>query len=367
PLLFETAAGDDEPPRAAEPPVTFGRPRLRTADRHQVVFRAIALDALIPSDHPVRTVWEYVEGLDLSPLYQSIKAVEGTARRPPIDPKILMALWLYATLEGVGSARRLDALCHGHIDYQWILGDVSINYHTLSDFRTAHGELLDRLLTQSVAVLMAEGLVDLKRVAQDGMRVRAGAGAASFRRRPTLEEALAEAEAQVRALRTELEEDPAAGDRRQQKARERAARERAERIRGALDRLPELEAKKKADDRAKARCSTTDPEATVMKMADGGFRPAYNIQFSTATDSQVLVGVDVRAVGWHAGPTASAGTYSAWGAERRPEGGLGDGGLAQHAQIDAVSGADGGGRENAPVPDPRDRKVDRYAPKPSDS
>src|SRR5262249_13254673 len=166
----------------------------------------------------------------------------------------------------------------------WILGDVSINYHTLADFRTTPGELLDQLLTQSVAVLVAAGLVDLNRVAQDGMRVRASAGAASFRRRPTLEEALAEAQAQVQALRSELEDDHAGRHRRQQKARERAARERAERIQGALDRLPELEAKKKPDERAPARCSTTDPGATVMKMADGGFRPAYNLQFSTATD-----------------------------------------------------------------------------------
>src|SRR5262249_28289342 len=124
PLLFEMVAGDGESPRSAEPPVTCGRPRLRTANRHQVVFRAIALDALIPPDPPVRAVWDYVVGLDLSPLYRSIKAVEGNAGRPPIDPKILMALWLYATLEGVGSARRLDALCHGHVDYQWIVGDV---------------------------------------------------------------------------------------------------------------------------------------------------------------------------------------------------------------------------------------------------
>src|SRR5438067_1835467 len=245
PPLFEMPVDDDQPSPPAEPPVLVGRPRLRTANRLQVVFRAAALDELISADHPARTVWDYVEGLDLSPLYNPIKAVEGNPGRPPIDPKILMALWLYATIDGLGSARQLDDLCGHHAAYQWILGDVSINYHTLADFRTTHGELLDQLLTQSVAVLMAEGLVDLNRVAQDGMRVRASAGAASFRRRPTLEEALAEAEAQVQALRAELEDDPAAGDRRQQKARERAARERAERIKGAWDRLPELEAKKK--------------------------------------------------------------------------------------------------------------------------
>ena len=212
-----------------------------------------------------------------------------------------MALWLYATTEGIGSARQIDELCREHDAFCWIAGDVSTNYHTLSDFRTGHVELLDKLLTDNVAVLIAEGLVDLNRVAQDGMRVRASAGAASFRRRPTLEEAYAEAQAQVDALRAELDEDPGAENRRQQKARERAARERAQRIKEALERLPELEAKKKPEDQGKARCSTTDPTATVMKMADGGFRPAYNFQFCTATNSQVIVGVDVETTGSDAG------------------------------------------------------------------
>jgi transposase len=365
--LFEMPAGDDEPSPPAQPPVTFGRPRLRTANRQQVVFRAAALDELIPPDHPARTVWEYVEGLDLSSLYQSIKAVEGNAGRPPIDPKILMALWLYATIDGVGSARQLDELGHHHAAYQWILGDVSINYHTLSDFRTAHGELLDQLLTRSVAALVAEGLVDLNRVAQDGMRVRASAGAASFRRRPTLEEALAAAEAQVQALRAELEQDPAASNRRQQKARQRAARERAQRIRDALDRLPELEAKKKPEDRQKARCSTTDPEATVMKMADGGFRPAYNVQFSTATDSQVIVGVDVVTIGSDAGQMVPMVEQIESRYDRTPGDVLVDGGFAQHEQIEALSAEEVGCTVYAPVPAPKDKQVDRYAPKASDS
>jgi transposase len=365
--LFAMPPEGPGPSPPAEPPVTFGRPRLRTANRHQVVFRAAAIDELIPSDHPARTVWDYVQGLDLSPLYQSIKAVEGHPGRPPIDPKILTALWLYATLEGVGSARQLDELCGHHDASEWILGDVSINYHTLADFRTAPGELLDRLLTDSVAVLVAEGLVDLNRVAQDGMRVRASAGAASFRRRPTLEEALAEAQAQVQALRRELEDDPAASHRRHQKARERAARERAGRIQGALDRLPELEAKKKPEDRTKARCSTTDPDATVMKMADGGFRPAYNIQFSTATDSQIIVGVDVVTSGSDAGQMAPMVAQIESRYDQTPAEVLVDGGFAQHEQIEAVSAAEVGCTVYAPVPAPKDQQVDRHAPKPSDS
>jgi transposase len=367
PPLFAMPADEPTPGRPDEPPLPPGRPRLRTANRYQIVFRAAALDELIPPDHPARVVWDFVEGLDLSPLYDSIKSVAGNAGRPCIDPKILMALWLYATIDGVGSARQLDRLCQTHDAYRWLLGDVSINYHTLADFRTDHVELLDRLLTESVAALLTEGLVDLERVAQDGMRVRAGAGAASVRRRPTLEEALAEAEAQVQALRAELEQDPAAGDRRRQAARERAARERAERIRGALDRLPELEAKKKPEDREKARCSTTDPDATVMKMGDGGFRPAYNVQFSTTTGSQIIVGVEVVTVGSDAGQMVPMVEQIAERYDERPREVLVDGGFAQHDQIDEVSGEEMGCTVYAPVPAPKDKAVDRYAAKPGDS
>ena len=356
----------DEPVRAQPSDPGRGRPRLRTANRQQVVFRAAPLDALIPHDHPARVVWDYVQGLDLSGLYDRIRSVERGPGRDAIYPKILMTLWLYATIEGVGSARELDGLCREHAAFQWIAGDVSTNYHTLADFRTGHVELLDGLLTRGVAALVAEDLVDLNRVAQDGMRVRASAGAASFRRRPTLEEALAQAEAQVEALRAEVEEDPAASDRREKGARQRAARERAARIKAALGRLPELEARKKAGEEGKARCSTTDPTATVMKMADGGFRPAYNFQFCTATDSQVIVGVGVETTGSDAGQMVPMVEQVKERYDTVPGAVLVDGGFAQHDQIEAVGAPALGCTVYAPVPKPKDPQVDRHAPKPGD-
>ncbi len=269
-------------------------PRYQRPNRAQVELRACDLEALIPEDHPVRTVWAFVEGIDLSPLYQSIRAVEGQAGRPAIDPAILMALWLYATLEGVGSARTLERLCQQHDAYRWLCGGVSVNYHTLADFRVAQGAFLDHQLTVSVATLMSEGLVAMKRVAQDGVRIRASAGAASFRRQPTLESCLQEAHAQVEALRQELQDDPAATSKRERAARLRAAQEREQRVQKALEQVPQVEAKKKAAEKAKARVSTADPEARVMKMADGGFRPAFNGQFCTDTETQIVVGVDLN-------------------------------------------------------------------------
>jgi transposase len=362
--LFELP---DDPPSCPPTQAAIGRPRLRTVNREQIVFRAAPLDDLLPQDHPARIVWDYVEGLDLGPLLRRIKSVEGRPGRAPIDPKILLALWLYATIEGIGSARELDRLCREHDAFRWIAGDVSVNYHTLSDFRTDHVELLDDLLTQSVAAMMAEGLVDLNRVAQDGMRVRASAGAASFRRRPTLEEALAQAQEQVDALRQEVEDDPAATDRRRKAAQQRAARERAERVQAALGRLPELEAKKKAGERDKARCSTTDTEATVMKMADGGFRPAYNFQFATDTATQVIAGVAVETTGSDAGQLGPMVDQVEERSGKVPPEWLVDGGFAQHDQIDAVSAPEVGCTVYAPVPKPKDPKVDRHVPKPGDS
>ena len=357
---------------SALPPATHStsaeapQPRLRTVDRQQLL-PAMPLEDLLDTDHQARVVWDFVCQLDLAPLYARIRAVEGGPGRPAIDPRILTAVWLYATLEGVGSARALAWLCENHNAFRWLAGGVSINYHTLSDFRVADGDFLDRVLTHSVAVLRDRDLVDLNRVAQDGMRVRASAGAASFHRRCSLEEHLHEAQEQVQRLKQELDHDPAAPGRRQAAAQRRAAREREERLRQALARLPELEAKKKAGELDKARASSTDPEATVMKMADGGFRPAYNFQFSTACSSQVIVGVEVTTTGSDLGQITPMNEQIHRRHAVYPKEALVDGGFAKHQDIEATATRCGGCQVYAPVPEPRDPRQDRYAPHDGDS
>lgn len=258
-------------------------------------------------------------------------------------------------------------LCANHHGFRWLCGGVEVNYHTLADFRVAHLDFLDELLTPSVATLMEQDLVDLNRVAQDGLRVRASAGAASFRRRPTLERCLQEAQTQVQRLRDEVANDPGEASRGQQKARERAAREREERIRQALKRMPEMEAKKKADDKEKARVSTTDAEATVMKMADGGFRPAYNVQFGTDTNAQVIVGVEVATSGSDQGQMAPMVEQIHERYERYPKDVLVDGGFVKHEDIDTVSAPEHGCTVYGPVPKPKDTGKERYAPRATDS
>jgi transposase len=356
------AVGDPPPPAAAPQPP----PRLRRADR-SILVPAMPLDDLLTPEHHARIVGQFVQGLDLTPLLAPIRSVEGGPGRPAIDPHILVALWLLATVEGIGSARALDWLCGNHHGFRWLCGGVAVNDHTLSDFRVGHLDFLDQLLSHSVATLMEQALVDLNRVAQDGLRVRASAGAASCRRRPTLEQCLHEAQTQVQRLRAELEADPGEGTRQQRQAQERAARDRAERVRQALARMPELEAKKKAADQGKARAATTDPEATVLKMADGGFRPACNVQFSTDTASQIIVGVAVTTRGTDAGQMPPMVAQIEGRYQRVPAAYLVDGGFAAHEDIEAVSRPGGGTTVYAPVPKPRVEGVDRYAPHRRDS
>ena len=300
--LFEDLP-EQERPQAED---RRGAPRLREPERTQIGMQVAALDDLVPEDHPVRAVWAFVEGLDLSGLHDAIKAREGQPGHPPAAPELMLALWLWATVDGVGSARQLDRLCRDHLVYRWLCGGVSMNYHSLSTFRISHIAVLERLLAQGVASMVEAGLVSLDTLAQDGLRVRASAGASSFRRRARLDDLLAKAQARVEQLRAEVESDPAAGNRRQQAAKERGARKRQAQVEAAQERMKELEAererrektnKKEVARQKDPRASTTDAEARVLKMADGGFRPGYNMQIISAPEPQVIVAVDIDTSG----------------------------------------------------------------------
>ena len=283
-----------------------GAARLREPVRDQVELRAMDLDGLLGPDHPARLIWDYVSRIDLQPLEQKVRAREHTPGQAPASPRLLLALWLYATSEGIGSARALARLCDSHDAYRWLCGGVSVNYHGLSDFRAADPDLLDRLLSEHIATLSAAGVINLDEVTQDGVRVRASAGSASFRRKKTLHKELRKAQRRVKALRLELDDDPDASNRRIQAAQLRAAREREARVKAALDRLAEIEAerarrgrsnKNQTDKQKEPRASTTDPQARVMKMADGGFRAAHNCQIASVAEGQIVVGIDVDGSG----------------------------------------------------------------------
>jgi transposase len=310
--------------------------RVLMANRKQMEFRASDLESVLAEGHRARLVWAYVEQQDLKGFYKSIRAVAGGVGRAAIAPEILLALWLYATIDGVGSAREIARLTEAHDAYRWLCGGVQVNHHTVSDFRKDHGEALDELLSVSIASLMAAGVVKLKQVAQDGIRVRASAGAGSFRRKEKLEGYLEAARAKVLQLKAELEADPGEAQRARDAARVRAVKERQTRLEKALARLPEIEAIKKRQGKKpeEARASMTDAEATVMKMGDGGFRPAYNPQFASDADSLVIVGVDVATVGSDQGQMVSMVEQVSERCGRTPEAWLVDGGYVGHEQID---------------------------------
>lgn len=317
------------------------RARVKRPERFQIQWRDASLDQLIPRDHRVRAVWAYVDSLDLRSLYRKIQAVEGGVGRDAVDPKILMTLWMFATIEGISSARHLARLCKRDLPYLWICGGVGVNYHLLADFRTGHGEFLDQLLTDTIATLMHQKVVTLETVAQDGMRVRASAGSGSFRREKSLKDCRDEAAKQVRKLREENDDDADndASNARREAAAKRAATERLERVNAALENLAELQKQKeqrKKGSGEKARCSTTDPEARHMKMGDGGFRPAYNVQFATDGDARVIVSVDVTNNGSDGGQMSPIHHDVCERYDKVPDHYVVDGGFSTNDDITAV-------------------------------
>jgi transposase len=276
--------------------------RFPWPDRSQVQWDYIDLEALLPPDHRARVVWSFVESLDLTELYAAIKSREGEAGRPAADPAVLLAMWLYATVEGVGSARELDRLAERDISYRWIAGRVPLNYHGLADFRIDHLAVLDRLLTESVTAMIDQGLVSLAEIAVDGTKVRANASRESFKTGAKLMQIEAQVAERLAQLKAEVDDDPEASSRRRRAARERAARdvkERAARARKALEQIQTEKAeraKRHAKDEAKkseAKASMTDAEARSMRFPDGAVRPAYNAQIAVAPEKGVIVSVDM--------------------------------------------------------------------------
>lgn len=362
PALFPMS----EPSRAVSSAGKLGA-RLREANRSQMAWGRIDVDAQLSDDHPARSIWAVVERLDLTALYRPIEARDEVAGAPAIDPKILLALWVYATSDGEGSAREIWRLTELHAAYRWLRGGVEVGYHTLSDFRSRRAEVLDTLITQVLALLMKQDLVDLSRVAQDGTRVRASAGASSFRREQTLEALMQQAREHLVAVTREAA-DPSITALRAA-ARKRGARQRIERLEAALAQVAEVtETKKRSGAKnATVRVSTTDPDARVMKMGDGGFRPAFNVQFATTTDAaRVIVGVDVSNRGSDMGQSTPMLEQIKKRTGKRPSELLVDGGYVQHAAIEQA--ADKQVITYAPVPKPRKGDThDPHVPRDDDS
>ena len=380
------------------------------AQRDQVELRACDLDAALAPDHAARSVWAFVQRLDLTALYASIKSVRGRAGAPAIDPAILMALWLWATIDGVGSAREVQRLCGRDDPYRWLCGGVNVNHHTLADFRVAHGPWLDAQLTSSITALLERRLVTLELVAQDGLRVRASAKASSFRRKERLQQLHEAARQQVQALKAELDADAGASARRKHARLERSALDRAQRLAQALHTLERLERRSqdqvqsKADHRraekltskstgqrvlasskpttrattnaatpagqagkpaAQPRASTSDPQARIMKMADGGFRPAYNVQLAVDEKTQLIAALEVSDQGSDMHEMVPLHAQLVARYKHTPAHWLADGGYPKHAAIEHLSRC--GTQPVTPPAKSRKKDFDPLAPQSTDS
>jgi transposase len=270
-----------------------GGARVVVANRAQLSWDLINPDGWLAPDHRARLVVGFVETLDLTALYDKIEAREGTAGRPAADPAVLFALWLLATMDGVGSARELDRLTSQDLAYRWVACGVPVNYHGLADFRVAHADVLDDLLKKSLAAFLAEGLFDADEIVVDGTKIKASAGKSSYKSVLHLDAAEAAAKARVAALKAEVDADPAASSKRTQAARARGLSQTQERIEKARAKLAEIEAEKakrakrspkEVAGQKEARASLTDPEARRMKCADGAVRASYNVQIAATTD-----------------------------------------------------------------------------------
>lgn len=310
------------------------RVRTREPERNQVAIRFEAPEDVLPADHRARVLWHLLGQLDLSPLLAEAKSVEGRQGRDVLSVRMLLTLWLYAISEGIGSGREIERRLKTDPAFQWIVGDQSVGRTKLNEFRVSHRVALDKIFTDVLAVLLHKQLLSLDLVAQDGTRVRASASAPSFRRAESLEACREQAQLHLRAV---LAEDDDEADLRARKAREAKAREHAERVEAAIAAVKQLDNVRRD---SKPRASTTDPEARVMKMPDGGFRPAFNVQLATAGSPEggprTIVGARVTNVGSDMGSVKPMLDDIAQRTGRLPETLLAD---ANHASFEDIKDA----------------------------
>jgi transposase len=331
-----------------------GDVKLKSANRQQTTFAVIYVEELISADHKARAIWELVGRMDLSRFTEPLRTTVGSAGRPAWDPRLLVSLWVYAYSEEISSAREIERLMEWEPGMQWLGGLEAINHHTLSDFRVEHKVALDELFAKLLALLDSAGLVSLKQVMHDGTKIRAQAGADSFRREKTLRERLEQAREAVAQMGDPRAEAPAKD--RRQAARERAARERAERLETALKELTALQAEKKTEEeKAEVRVSLNEPQARPMKHGDNAIAPSYNAQISTESGNKIVVGAHLSQCSSDAQSLMPAVEEVAKNLGKKPEQVVVDGGYTNREnivqcaaqQIDLVGS----------LPDPKERSA----------
>lgn len=308
--------------------------RIAEPERMQGQMRYEIPDELVTETDPARLLWSVLGKLDLTAFGAQCASVEGAAGRSLLSPRMMLTLWLYAISQGIGSARKIAKLIQKDVANRWIVGDLKVGHHKLSEFRVGYGEALNELMTDVLASLMEKGLLSLDLVAQDGTRTRAAATAPSFRSYGSLLQCRQQAALHLKAVLAQAD-DPEY-TRAQHIGREAAARDFQDRVEAAIETVEELQKKRGPKDKP-ARASTTDAEARVMKMGDGGFRPAYNVQYLVAGSPlggpRTIVGVEVTNVGSDMGCLTPMAEQVQERTGELPKTILADGGHAKHEDI----------------------------------
>jgi transposase len=311
-----------------------GKPRVREPERGQAEIQFLVPDDALSSDHPARLIWNVLGALPLANFYVGIESVVGGAGRPPLCPQMLLTLWLYAISEGICSAKEISRLTKSDLAFRWIVGNLEVSHDVLSGFLAKRSQEIDGLMTDVLASLMEKGLLTLKLTAQDGTRTRAAATAPSFRTYGSLLECRRQAALHLKAVLAAAD-DPEY-TRAQHQARERAARDFQSRVEAAIATVQELQ-RTPSHKNKWARASTTDAEARTMKMGDGGYRPAYNVQYAVAGEpeggARTIVAVRVTNVGSDLGSLAPVAEQIKERTGRYPEALLADGGHVKHEDI----------------------------------
>ncbi len=267
------------------------QPRFEPINRKQVVLEPLDIEQLIPEDHPARSIWAILGRLDLSRFMGDVKSVEGHAGRNVWEPRLLIAMWIYAYSRGISSAREIERQCAYEPALRWLTGLKVVNHHTLSDFRVEYGAALQDLFVQVLGLLAMEKLITLERVTVDGTKVRACVNKKTFSRANKIREHLKLAREHVERLQKEEAEQEKRT--RQASARRRAARERLERLEAASAEVERLQAEKKWEREKPCQALTTDPDAQFMRTSDHGLAPAYNVQLATDAEHKLIVDVEI--------------------------------------------------------------------------
>jgi len=261
-------------------------------DRKQLFYDMVDVDRLVPEDHEVRRLWEFLDQMDMTGVYRSYKAIEEEFGRMPIEPKVLFAVWLYGFMKGIGSSEVLEELCRVHNEFRWICGGLKPCARTLRNFRNANRGMFDGLLTDSIAALVRAGLVSVATVSQDGTTIRSACSKRSFRKADEVEQAYEEAKERVRVLAKVSDEEAREHGRQRQAAMRREAEKKMNLAREALEKLRERRKGTEEGKEHEGKVSITEPDSKFMPCKEGVSAPAYNIQIVSSEDrSPAVLGV----------------------------------------------------------------------------